>query len=403
MREATPTRGSFGGRGRPLRILVALQYYLPHRTGLTLHVQRVVDGLAARGHELTVLTARFDRSLPRDDRPHPNVRVVRVAAPLRVSRGMVMPTYPAAVARLICRHDVVSLHTPALETAVYAPACRLARRGLVITHHGDLRLPAGAVNRFVERFTLALFRAAGRQAHRVIAYSDDYARASRWLAPFADRVEPVWPPIAIPEPDPGRVRELRAQWLDGAPEGAKLVGYAGRFVEEKRPDLLIRALPTLHRTAPGSRVVFAGQYRLRYERYYERHQPLVEDARKHLRFLDLLHDEAELAAFYAACDVVALPSDSECFGLVQAEAMCCGTPVVATDIPGARVVVRRTGMGELVSPGDPEALGEALGRVAAGAHRLRRPREEILAAFDLGRTLDAYERLLTSAADGARR
>ncbi|TEU08071.1 MAG: glycosyltransferase [Anaerolineales bacterium] len=45
------------------------------------------------------------------------------------------------------------------------------------------------------------------------------------------------------------------------------------------------------------------------------------------------------------CDVFALPSRTDCFPSVQIEAMMCGTPVVATNILGAREVVRVTGMG----------------------------------------------------------
>lgn len=382
-----------------MRVLVALQYYLPHRTGLTLHVQRLAEALAARGHSVTVLTARFDpAATPRDEEVVNGVRVVRLWAPLRVSRGMVMPAYPWAALALVRQHDVVSLHTPAAETAIFGLYTRWLRRGLVITHHGDLVLPRGRLNRMVETVTLAMFRFAAGRARHLIAYSDDYAAHSRYLAGLTDRTTAVAPPIAIPAPDPARAAALRRRWLGDSPPGALLVGYAGRFVEEKRPDVLIRALPAVQRAAPGSKLVFAGQYRLRYERFFERHRALIERHGADLVFLDLIEDADELAAFYAACDVLALPSDSECFALVQVEAMCCGTPVVATGIPGARVVVRRTGMGELVPPGDPSALADALLQVARDREHYVRPRRQIEELFDLGRTIDEYERLLADAA-----
>ncbi|MGV2435940.1 MAG UNVERIFIED_CONTAM: glycosyltransferase [Anaerolineae bacterium] len=44
-----------------------------------------------------------------------------------------------------------------------------------------------------------------------------------------------------------------------------------------------------------------------------------------------------MANFFAACDVLALTSDSECFALVQVEAMLRGTPVMMTNIPGGRM------------------------------------------------------------------
>ena len=68
-------RPSEGARPDRLKILIALLYYVPHRTGLTLHVQRVAEELARRGHEVTVLTARYRLDLPRDEAVINGVRV----------------------------------------------------------------------------------------------------------------------------------------------------------------------------------------------------------------------------------------------------------------------------------------------------------------------------------------
>ena len=121
-----------------------------------------------------------------------------------------------------------------------------------------------------------------------------------------------------------------------------------------------------------------------------------------VRFVGLLEDAAELAAFYAACDVLALPGATECFGLVQAEAMMCGTLVVASDIPGARVPVRLTGMGRLVPPGDPAALAAAICSVLREPERFRRPRAEIAETFSLVRTVDRCQAVFAAGAAPAR-
>lgn len=388
---------------KPLKILMALQYYVPHRTGLTLHVQRVAEALAARGHEVTVLTARYDRSLPRDEQVINGVRVIRLWAPIRVSRGMVMPAYPWAALRLVQMHDVVSIHTPMLETALFALYTKLLRKGLVITHHGDLILPKGLMNRFIQQATFALYWLAGRVAHRILAYSGDYADHSYYIEPFRHKTSVVYPPIVTPEPDPQRVEDLRSQWLSGVNGSGRLIGYAGRFVEEKRPDVLIRALAVVHDKFPGSRILFAGQHDIKYENFYERNLPLIEQYRQHLIFLGLLTNAHDMANFYAACDVLALPSDTECFALVQVEAMRCGTPVIATDIPGAREPVRVTGMGELVPRADPQSMGEALVRMLSQREAYVKPFAEIDQAFNLQQTIDRYERHLHNAAEAARR
>jgi len=111
----------------------------------------------------------------------------------------------------------------------------------------------------------------------------------------------------------------------------------------------------------------------------------------------LLTDEQAVADFYAACDVLALPSDTECFALVQVEAMRSGTPVVATNIPGAREVVRVTGMGQLVPPRDPVAMGMAIVKVMKNRSDFIKPVEQIETHFSFNATLECYERLLQDA------
>ncbi len=373
-----------------MNILFVLTYYVPHRTGLTLHVRRVAEALAERGHAVTVLTSRYTKELPRDEVIN-GVRVVRLWSAFRVSRTQVMPAFPLAAWRLIGEHDVVSLHSPLPEAALVAWLARLRRTPVVVTHHGDVILPDGWYNRIIEWCMFSSYRVAAAYASTVIAYSQDYADHSRYLRAAAEKVKPVYPPIEIPTPDPAGTATIREEY---DLQGATVVGYAGRFVEEKRPDLLIRTIPYLLDEFPGLRVVFAGEYRIRYEDFFEQCTPLVEEFSDQLVFLGLLRDEQKLADFYALCDVLALPSGSECFGLVQVEAMLCGTPVVVSDTPGAREVVQVTGMGKIFPQGDVPGLADALSDVLAEPSAYVRPTQEIRAIFNLDRTVRAYEHLL---------
>ena len=180
-----------------------------------------------------------------------------------------------------------------------------------------------------------------------------------------------------------------------------MIGFAGRFVEEKRPDLLIRALEVINRTYPDARIVFAGQHQIPYEAYWPRHQPLVDRYRDQLVFLGIVPSPQDMADFYAACDVLALPSDTECFALVQVEAMLCGTPVVMTDTPGGRVPVQLTGMGRIVPRDDWKALGDAIVEVLADRPRFVRPLEEIERHFSVEETVRRYEELFRLHAEAA--
>lgn len=378
-------------RDGKLKILICLLYYLPHRTGLTLYVQQLAERLAARGHRVTVLCARHAPETPLGESLENGVRIVRLwPLPFALSRGMVMPGYPRALFRLLREHDVVSVHTPMLETALIRLAARLTGRRIVATHHGDLVLPNGALNRFITATMFVLFRYMANAAAALVAYSQDYARHSRYLEPYLHKVTVIPPFIDVPRPDAEKVRELRCAW---SPGGGPVIGFAGRFVEEKRPDLLIRSLEVINRTFPDARIVFAGQYEIPYELYWPRQQALVDRFREQLVFLGILPSPQQMADFYAACDLLALPSDTECFALVQAEAMLCGTPVVMTDIPGGRVPVQLTGMGKLVPRNDWRALGEGIVEVLSDRDRFVKPAEEIGRCFSVEETVSRYEEL----------
>ena len=371
-----------------MKILFCILYYHPHNTGLTYYAQVLAEELARRGHQVTVLAARHSRDTPLGESSLNGLRVIRLWAPLRISRGLVMPAYPWRITRLLREHDIVHLHLPMLEAGLVAFLGRWLGLTVVATHHGDLVLPSGRFNRLIARIVTKICHFALRRSHAIFAYSQDYADHSTFLQPYRERVNCVLPPVSIPEPDAQRVAELRAQWRrDGGP----LIGFSGRFVQEKRPDLLIRALSVINANYRNANIVFAGQYDIPYENTWRAHQGLLREYKSQLIFLGLMSSKQDLANFYAACDVLVLPSDTECFGLVQVEAMLCGTPVVMTDIPGGRVPVRLTGMGKLAKAGDWRAIGAAIVAILDDTKAYRKSRSEIAAVFNFANTIDQYE------------
>jgi glycosyltransferase involved in cell wall biosynthesis len=379
-----------------LKILICLLYYLPHRTGLTLYVQRLAERLAARGHQVTVVCARHDPATPAESVEN-GVRVLRLRpVPFAISRGMVLPSYPWTVYRLLRRHDVINVHTPIFESALIRLLSRLTGKPIVSTHHGDLVLPEGLTNRLITGILLGLYRIMAPGVSAFVHHTEDYARQSAWLSPYLSRLAVIPPLVEIPRPDPERVRELRRAW---SPDGGPLIGFAGRFVEEKRPDVLIRSLEVVLREHPNARIVFAGQHEIPYESFLAKSRDLVERFRDRLIFLGMLPEPREMADFYAACDVLALTSDTECFALVQVEAMLCGTPVVMTDIPGGRVPVRQTGMGKLAPRGDSRAVGKAILEVLRDRASFVKPAEKIERLYSAEETVSRYEELFRRAAD----
>jgi glycosyltransferase involved in cell wall biosynthesis len=373
-----------------VNVLVTLTYYHPHWTGLTVVARRLAEGLAARGHTVTVLASQHQRELPRREEIN-GVQVQRVPSVGRISRTAVMPSFPVTLARLTARNDIVQLHTPMPESLLVVAQARLLGRPTVITHHGDVVMPAGVANAVIQRTMDASIGLAMRLADGVVVSAADYAHHSAFLAPVADRIHSIYPPVTLPPPQPGVVRAWR-QELGLA--GRRLVGFAGRFVEEKGFDYLLQAVPLVRGRLPEAQFVFAGDTEVAYERFFDRCRALMEAHDGAVTRLGLLRDPQLMANFYAMCDVFVVPSRTDSFAIVQVEAVLGGTPLVTTDIPGAREVVRATGAGRLVRPRDPAALADGIVEVLRNPGRYQPRPSAVRAVFDPDRSIERYEDLL---------
>jgi glycosyltransferase involved in cell wall biosynthesis len=298
----------------------------------------------------------------------------------RVSKGVIMPTFGWLATRLVREHDVVSLHLPQFDAAGVAARGRLMGRPTVLTYHSDLKLPPGPFNWLVNQVVHVMNRLAGLFSDRVVAYTRDFADHSPFLRTFRRKIAVIPPPVELPEVGPAPVAAFaKAHDLDGR---GPVIGMAARLAAEKGVEVLLHALPRVLEVYPGARVLFAGQHRdvMGEEAYARRLEPSFRRHGEHWTFLGLL-DPRQMAAFYPNLDCVVVPSlnSTETFGLVQVEAMLCGVPSIASDLPGVRQPVLQTGMGEVVPVGDSQALAEAIIRVVGDRVSYVRPRGEIAA------------------------
>ena len=376
-----------------MKILQILYFYTPYTSGLTIYAERLAREFIARGHEVTVLSSWHDKSLPRENVTEDGARVVRVPISMNIDRAVIMPMLLPISAREIRKHDVVHLHLPMLEAGALAGLGRALRKKVVVTHHSDLVLTGSPAARLGANAGMWSGILSGRLATQFVTYTHDRAAVSPTVTRVGSDVAVIPPPIEIPTPSPNARETFRAKHGLG---NGPVIGYAGRYAIEKGLDVLLQTIPDLQAKWPNVRYAFAGPYldMRTDEPLRGPWDPLIEANPGVVHKLGTQLGQ-DLADFYAAIDVLVLPSINwtETFGLVQVEAMLCGTPVVASDLPGVREASRITGMGRTAKPGDRADLAAALIDVIANRDSYIRTPEEIDAIFSLPVTIDAYERV----------
>ena len=300
--------------------------------------------------------------------------------------------YPLGLVRLVRqlrRERLDILHTHLFDPSVVGlVAGTLARTPLrVMTrHYSDYHT---RINRPVHVW---LDRLATRLSHEVIAVSQHTAdhmiqvehAPARKIHVVANGIDFDRVRISSPEAPMRLRREL------GLEQG-RIVLMAARLHPEKGYEILLRAMQLLKPRVEGLVLLIAGTGAL------ESHYRLLTRTlglEGVVRFLGFRRDLPDLMA---AADVVVLPSLAEAFGLVLAEAIYLGKPVVATRVGGIPEGVEDGVDGVLVAPGDAAALAEALERVLSDTSLARRVAThgppKIAARFSFEHMMRDYERI----------
>jgi glycosyltransferase involved in cell wall biosynthesis len=170
-----------------------------------------------------------------------------------------------------------------------------------------------------------------------------------------------------------------------------------RLTAQKRLDTLIDALGILRSRGIDAHLRIAGDGDRRPSLEQQAHAlglaPSVE-------FLGL-RPQVELVSLYRECDIFVLPSVDEGLGLVLAEALLCGAPLVAARSGGIPDIVRDGETGLLFPPGDPAALAAALERLARDPTLARelaaRGRVHVLEHFTSARIAESFLSLYRAA------
>ena len=376
-----------------MKIVEVLTYYRPWVSGLTIYVERLSKALARQGHEVTVLTSKYDPNLPNYDVLE-GVKVIRIPVAARVSKGVLMPGFGPMAWKLAQQADVLHLHLPQFDAPGVAMRGRILGKPVVLTYHCDLQLPHGRFNRLVDNVVQTMNQLAGRLSDAVVTYTRDYGTHSPFLSQFLDdKLHIIPPPVELPEHSTADVQAFRAKHNLG---DEPVIGIICRLAAEKGVEVLLKALPIVRQSFPNVRVLHAGEYKniIGEEAYAARLAPLFTKYKDHYHLLGNI-EGPELSAFYNSLDCLCVPSlnSTESFGLVQIEAMQNGVPVAACALPGVRQPVTMTGMGEVTAVSDHNALAQAIINILRDKEQYQRDSTLIGASFSPDETAKTYVEL----------
>lgn len=350
-----------------MKICMLTNTYRPHVGGVARAVDTLSEACRAAGHEVLVIAPAF----PGDEHER-DEGVLRVPAiqNFNGSDFSVCVPIPHFLASRLRRFDpdVVHSHHPFLlgDTAL-----RLAYEydlPLVFTHHTLYENYTHYVpfdSQALKRFVIRLATDYANCCDAVIAPSASIAHliAERGVETPISTIPTGIDAAGFTSGDgPGFRRER------GIPGAAYVIGHVGRLAMEKNLDYLGAAVARALADEPGRRFLLVGDgpesraLRRRFE---------LAGVAKRVHMTGKLTGRTLYDA-YAAMDIFAFASQTETQGMVLAEAMAAGLPVVALDGPGVRDVVRDGHNGRLLpADADPDGFAAALGEGADAERHAR--------------------------------
>lgn len=373
-----------------LKIAIVTEYYYPLLGGVTENVHHTALELAARGHDVTIVTSSVaNHRLARTDRCREAARVVRIGRsfPIPSNGSVARGTIGLHLWRdlrtffLAERFDIAHLHSPLVFTlppmSVLASPCPSI--GTFHTYFEGSRVYA--------RFHGILQKHFLNKLDAVTAVSQSCIDSlARYFVLRDPRIIPNGIDVDLFHPDAARLAAFDRSKLT--------LLFLGRFDPRNGFPLMLEAFTRVRRVRDDVRLVVVGDGALRGS--YEKMVPAELKADVHFEGLIL----AERPAYYSTCDIFCSPISKASFGITLLEAMAAGKPIVATENVGYRSLLGPD-EGVLVPTGDAVAFSDAVLSLlddAAGRERMGRAGRKKALGFSwqhvVDQTLDLYTEVL---------
>lgn len=316
-----------------MKIVMFTNTYLPHVGGVARSVKTLEDACRARGHEVRVIAPQAD-----DVEATPDVLRVPAIRNFNGSDFAVRLPVPMVVRDFIeeFQPDIIHSHHPFLLGDAALREAWKSRIPIVFTHHTLYERYTHYVpldSDGLKRAAIQIATAYCNLCDLVIAPSESIAHL---LEDRKVTTQVAVIPTGIDTGSFGRGRNQRFRKRLGIPTAATVIGHVGRLAEEKNLSFLADAVAECLQQAPGAVFLLVGEG--------EALEPMLATLATFVDQGRVFHpgkqSGEDLADAYAAIDCFAFSSQSETQGMVLAEAMAAGTPVVALDGPGVREIMK---------------------------------------------------------------
>ena len=386
----------FGGELSIMKILFVNKAYFPHLGGVETVVRQLAEGMQKRGHDVAVLCFA-ERGDARKTEIIGGVEIHRVRPMGHIGSAPFGYRFITEFFRLLEWADAVNFHSPnPMGEIALLLSSSFGRKKILCTYHGDAQRP---------RFLLPAYDAVLRRFFRrcdIVAVSNPplsensrvlrsgFPKEKTRIITFGVRVR------NYKNHTPSDLDEAR-RLLSSLPPSSFKVMFAGRMVYYKGIEILLEALRTLG--AMGhlvSAYLIGSGPREGDIKTLAAQKALGSDV-----LLILPHQpEGIYRALFSLADCFVLPSthETEAFGVVLAEAMASGLPLVSTELGTGTSWINRDGETGIVIPSrDPDALARAVARIADSAEERNRmaaaSRARAENFFDEETMLDAYDEI----------
>ena len=311
-----------------MHICYCYHVFSPIKGGVEENIINVSRELIKKGHKVSVVTSNTPNR-PDKEFIH-GIEVIRIKPLFSIFKTPIMPEYKKLLS--IVDADIIHAHGTipnVSDVAIFYAAKNNIPS--VLTYHFDGNADSKIGSFFGEFYNRFINRKVVSKADKIISTSKSYAETSIVLKDFLDKVEIIPNGVDLnrfnPKIEVGNIREKYNL------PSKNIVLHVGRFVKYKGLEYLIRAMKYVEHGT----LIIAGKGKL--EWYLK--QIVRDEKLKNVKFLGYVPDE-DLPKLYRVSDVYVLPSITrgENFGISALEAMACGVPIIASDLPGVRELVR---------------------------------------------------------------